>query len=129
MPRPGGWRWRLAGAVLVAAVLPGCANLSPLEGDRLYYASQGLLAYDLLCQTTQIRKRDDVEESNPLLSKNPSVGEVVTYWAASALVHHVVYKALKAKDERWARAWAGLYAGKQAYDVHNNEANHRLRCF
>lgn len=111
-----------AGILVCVATLttPGCATLA--EGDRAYYVAQAGIAYDLLCQTSQIGSTPGVKEANPLVpgGGQPDFADAAMYWATAALTNHVVYTVMK---DRWpgsARRLQMGIAGGQALVIANN---------
>lgn len=114
---------RILPMILIVSILSGCAALQPppsFRTDPLYWTAQAGVAYDLLCQTTQIHKTDGIREMNPLLSEQPSYGEVIGYWAISALATHVVYTMLKERWEGSQHFFGAAVTINQGYWVHNN---------
>jgi hypothetical protein len=81
---------------------PGPSRLSavvPAERDLgLFLAAQASLFVDM-AQTLEIAQRDDLVESNRLLGRQPSDGEVLAYFGGLAALHAASYLAL---PERWA---------------------------
>lgn len=70
-------------ALLVLALLSGCSTA------QLYTVSTSLIVADY-AQTHDITHRADREELNPILGKNPTGGEVRTYFATALIGHSLL---------------------------------------
>jgi hypothetical protein len=73
--------------------LPG---VSPQTQEAAF---QVALAADMLT-TLDIKRHPNIEESNFILGKHPSDSKVLCYWAASALLHYEVSKAIHDNADR-----------------------------
>lgn len=107
---------------LICCLLSGCAGLS-WEEDSEFLIAQGLMTYDLMCQTTQIEDHPDLHESNPLLSSNPGAGEVTAYWLTSLAFRTAAYKWVKGKDEGLSGMLARGLIAHDAYFIQRNHQN------
>jgi hypothetical protein len=73
----------------------------PAERDLgLFLAAQASLFVDM-AQTLEIARHDELVESNHLLGRQPSDGEVLAYFGGAAALHAASYLAL---PDRWANA-------------------------
>jgi hypothetical protein len=113
--------------VLCAMLLTGCATLS--RETIAYEATYQALHVIDTVQTLNIKSHRNGRligyESNPILGKSPSDGEIFTYMAAEAATHAMITFALdRAEAPMWLqRSW---HIGSMAWNGRQVYLNYRM---
>ena len=90
--------------LIPVVLLSACAALQAppsFTSDPTYWTSQASIAYDILCQTTDIQNHQFVKEINPFLNENPSTMASAAYFIGTAFLNHAIYMQLS----EW---WPGI---------------------